>query len=140
MSAIRTLMYPTTEIWFMFVVVVLLLFGVFVVLCVVCSRLRKTRDQTKMINENLGRTNEVLASKVAQTLSDRSMESQSQPEPDVMSREDQNTEDLEPATEGKVQSPYERFAEKKEAETNEYRVAQSPMDRRAERYRKKTAK
>ena len=140
MSAMRTLMYPTGEIWFMFVVVALLLFGIFVALCVACSRLRQARDETKTVNQNLGRINDVLDLQVAPTLAESSKESQSQPEPGVTSHEDQFTENSEPLTQDNVQSPYERFAEKKEAEASENKSAKSPMDRRAERYRKKKEK
>ena len=80
MSAMRTLMYPTSEIWFMFVVVALLLFGIFVALGVACSRLRQTRDQTKTVNKNLERINDVLGLQVAPRLADSNKESQSQPE------------------------------------------------------------
>ena len=137
MSAMRTLMYPTSEIWFMFVVVALLLFGIFVALCVACSRLRQARDQNKTVNKNLGRINDVLALQVAPTLAESSKESQSQPESKVKSREDQTKENVEPKTPDKAQSPYERFVEKKEAEASEKKSAQSSMDRRVERYRKR---
>ena len=140
MSAMRTLMYPTSEIWFMFVVVALLLFGIFVALCVACSRLRQARDQTKTVNKNLERINDLLALQVAPTLTESSKESQSQPAPEVKGREDQIAENLEPMTQDKVQSPYERFAEKKEAEASENKGSQSSMDRRVERYRKKKEK
>ena len=137
MSAMRTLMYPTSEIWFMFVVVALLLFGIFVALCVACSRLRQARDQTKTVNKNLGRINDVLALQVAPTLAESSTESQSQPAPEVKSQETQTAEDVEHKTRDKVQSPYERFAEKKVAEASENTNAQSSMDRRVARYRRK---
>lgn len=140
MSAMRTLMYPTSEIWFMFVVVALLLFGIFVALCLACFRLRQTRDQAKTINKNLECINDALALQVAPTLAESSMESESQPAPEVKSREDQITENVEPKTLDKVQSPYERFAEKKEAEASENKGSQTSMDRRVERYRKKKEK
>ena len=137
MSAMRTLMYPTSEIWFMFVVVALLLFGIFVALCVACSRLRQARDETQTVNQNLGRINDVLDLQVAPTLAESSKESQSQPESEVKSEEDQVADSLEPFTQDYVQSPYERFAEKKEAAAGEKESAQSSMDRRVARYRRK---
>ena len=141
MSAMRTLMYPTSEIWFMFVVVALLLFGIFVALCVACSRLRGTSNQTEMINEKLSSINDILAFlQVAPTLAESSKESQSQPESEIKNWEDQITENVEPKTQDKVQSPYERFAEKKEAEASENKNAQSSMDRRVARYRRKEEK
>ena len=140
MSAMRTLMYPTGEIWFMFVVVALLLFGIFVALCIACARLRGTSDQTEMINEKLSRINDILASKVTPTLADSGKESQPHPAPEVKSREDQIAETMEPKPQDKVQSPYERFAEKTEAQERANDSLQSPMDKRAERYRKKNAK
>ncbi|MXW07840.1 MAG: hypothetical protein F4Z87_06930, partial [Gammaproteobacteria bacterium] len=96
-------MYPTSEIWFMFVVVALLLFGIFVALCVACSRLRQARDQTKTVNENLGGINDLLALQVAPTLAERSKESQSQSEPEFKSLKDQIAENVEPKTTDKVQ-------------------------------------
>ena len=140
MSAMRTLMYPTSEIWFMFVVVALLLFGIFVALCVACFRIRQTRDQTKTVNKNLGLINDLLALQVAPALAESSKESQSQPESEVKSREDQITENVKTKMTDRVQSPYERFAEKKEAEASKNKGSQSSMDRRVERYRKKKEK
>ena len=136
MSAMRTLMYPTSEIWFMFVVVALLLFGIFVALCVACFRLRQARDQTKTVNKNLGLINDALASQVTPTLAESGTEIQSETEPEVKNREDQVAGHLDPRTQDNVQSPYERFAEKKKAEASDHNSVQSPMDRRAERYRK----
>ena len=133
-------MYPTSEIWFMFVAVALLLFGIFIALCVACSRLRQARDQTKTVNKNLGRINDALALQVAPMLAESSTKSQSQPKSEVKNREDQITENVEPKTQDKVQSPYEQFAEKKETEEKAKANVQSPMDKKAERYRKKKEK
>lgn len=140
MAAMRTLMYPTGEIWFMFVVVVLLLFGIFVAVCIACARLRGTSDQTQMINEKLSRINDMLALKVASTLADSGQENQAQPAPEFKSREDQIAQNMDPTAQDKAKSPYERFTEKKEAQEKANESLQSPMDKRAERYRKKNAK